>query len=205
MDANLLFRVVLLAVLVATFSISAYFRKKAREEGGVIERKEEGIIVLVLRMVFGLPLLASLLLYLFYPQWLVWSAVALPIWLRWLFVVVAVLCVPILWWIFRSIGTNISETVLIKREHQLVTTGPYQWVRHPLYATALLLIFSFSIVAGNWFIFAYFVMGLLVFRYIVIPEEEKRLIEAFGEKYEDYQMRTGALLPKIFRGDSNAT
>jgi protein-S-isoprenylcysteine O-methyltransferase Ste14 len=118
----------------------------------VISRRQEGIPVLMLRLVFAFPLFASLLLYIFYPPALDWSKVRLPLWLRSLAAAVAVLCVPLIFWVFRSIGRNISETVLTKRDHELVTTGPYRWVRHPLYASALLLLFSLSLVAGSWFI-----------------------------------------------------
>lgn len=201
MNIELFFRIVFLIILLLTFSISTYFRKKARDEGDVIERKEEGTVFVILRMVFGLPLLASLLFYIFYPALLSWSTVPLPLWLRNLFVIVAVLCVPLFWWVFRSIGSNISETVLTKSNHQLVTAGPYQWVRHPLYAISLLLLCSLSIIASNWFIFVYFAAALLVFRFVVIPAEEKRLVEAFGEEYQDYQKRTGALVPRFFKGN----
>jgi len=199
---DITFRGITILVLLLTFSISATFRKRAREEGGAIERKEEGLLVFAMRMVFALPLLISLLLYIFYPRALVWSTISLPYWLRSLFAVVALLCVPIIWWVFRSIGENISETVLIKEEHQLVISGPYRWVRHPLYAGTLLLLCSISVIAENWFIFAYFIIAVIAFRFLVIPEEEKRLVAAFGDGYVDYKRRTGALAPRILRGRS---
>jgi protein-S-isoprenylcysteine O-methyltransferase Ste14 len=198
MDIELIFRPIFLIVLVLTFSISAYFRKQARDSGEVIERREEGSAVLVLRMVLALPLLLSLILYIVYPQAMDWAKILLPLWLRALAAVVAILCVPLIYWVFRSIGDNISETVLTKSDHQLVTEGPYRWVRHPLYASALLLLLSLSLVASNWFLLGYVVLALVVFRLLVIPAEEERLIEAFGEAYQEYQGHTGALAPKIF-------
>jgi hypothetical protein len=48
--------------------------------------------------------------------------------------------VPAAWWVFSSIGRNVTETVLTKADHTLVTTGPYRWLRHPLYATAAALL-----------------------------------------------------------------
>jgi protein-S-isoprenylcysteine O-methyltransferase Ste14 len=197
MNIELIFRVVVLLVLVSAFSISGYFRKRARESGDVIERKEEGGIVLALRMGFALPLLASLLLYVFYPPALSWTQITLPLWLRSLAAIIAVLCAPLIYWVFSSIGRNISETVLTKSDHQLVTHGPYRWVRHPLYSSALLLLCSISLIAGSWFIFAYFVVGTIAFRTLVIPAEEQKLIDAFGQDYRDYQHRSGALLPKL--------
>lgn len=198
MDTDFIFRVVFLTILVLTFSVSAAFRKRAREKGDVIARSEEGILVLVLRLGFALPLLITLLLYIFYPPALGWSTIQLPLRLRYIGVSIAGLCFPLIYWIFRNIGRNISETVLTKSDHELVTSGPYKWVRHPLYASALLLLFSLSLIAANWFIFLYCVVGLVVFRIVVIPAEEQQLITAFGEDYKRYQRHTGALTPKIF-------
>jgi protein-S-isoprenylcysteine O-methyltransferase Ste14 len=197
-DIELLFRITFFIILFLVFSISAYYRRVARADGDVIERKDEGLLVLIARMGLGLPLLFSLLLYVFYPPWLAWSALLLPLWLRLFFLLVALVFVPLIWWVFRSIGPNISETVLIKKEHQLVMSGPYRWVRHPLYASTFLLLCCSSIIAESWFIFAYFAAAAFLFRFVVIPQEEKRLVGAFGDEYRRYQRRTGALLPRVF-------
>jgi protein-S-isoprenylcysteine O-methyltransferase Ste14 len=198
MDIENIFRLVFFVVLLLALLISGTYRRRAREEGGVIERRAEGGSVLFLRMLFAFPLLVVLLLYIFYPQALVWATLELPIWLRILGAVIAILCIPLILWVFRNIGKNISETVLTKESHELVTSGPYHWVRHPLYASALLLLFSLSLVSANWFIFLYTLIGSFVFRFVVVPAEEKKLTEAFGEEYTKYQSRTGALIPKLF-------
>lgn len=198
MDIELIFRFIFLIVLVLAFSTSAYFRKRARDSGETIKRRAEGGIVLALRLTLALPLLLSLILYIVYPQALDWARMQLPLWLRSLAALIAILCVPLIFWVFRSIGNNISETVLTKSDHELVTQGPYRWVRHPLYASALLVLFSLSLVASNWFLLGYAVIALLAFRFLVIPAEEERLIDAFGEAYQEYQQHTGALMPKLF-------
>lgn len=195
--ANLTLRLIILGVLLLAFGISASFRKRAREEGETIKRQEEGWFVLVLRMGLGLPLLIVILLNIFWPLSLTWSKFDPPEWLRYAGLVMAILCVPLLWWVFSSIGKNISETVLIKEEHELVTHGPYAWVRHPLYGGALVLLMSISLIFGDWIILGYTLAGILAFRLLVIPAEEKQLLNAFGAEYESYQSRTGALLPKI--------
>ena len=194
---SLVFRLTILGVLLLAFGISASFRKRARDEGGTIKRQEEGWLILVIRMGVALPLLAVILLNIFWPSSLAWAKFIPPDWLRILGLVLAALNLPFLWWVFRSIGKNISETVLIKDEHELVTHGPYTWIRHPLYGSALLLLLSMSLVFGDWIILGYTLAGTLAFRLLVIPAEEKQLLDAFGEDYECYQSRTGALLPWI--------
>jgi protein-S-isoprenylcysteine O-methyltransferase Ste14 len=194
---DIIFRIVILVVLFLTFGISASYRKRAREEGDVIKRREEGIAVMVIRLFFGLSFLAVLLLNIFYPRLLSWDKFELPIYLRFLGAAIAIVCVPLIWWVFKNIGKNVSETVLIKEDHELVTSGPYKWVRHPLYGTALLLLFSISITFGDWILLVGSLVGLIAFRLLVIPTEEKLLLEAFGEEFEYYQSRTGALFPWI--------
>lgn len=190
-------RIIFFTALLAVVFISSYYRRRARQSGDVIARRQEGAAVLALRMGFGLPLLIALLLYVFYPPWLDWARVELPGWLRWLAAGVTILCIPLAWWVFRSIGNNISETVLTKRTHQLVTEGPYRWIRHPLYAVSMLLLLSLSVIASNWFLALYWLLTVLAFRLIIIPKEEEFLIKAFGDQYLSYRQRTGALVPKI--------
>ena len=110
---------------------------------------------------------------------------------------VGFLCLPFLLWVFTSIGANISETVLTKSEHQLVSHGPYKWIRHPLYTSGLLILLALSIIVGSWLMLVLWIVGTLVMRLVVVPREEHNLIEAFGQQYEEYKQRTGALLPRV--------
>lgn len=197
MNTSLFFRILILAILALTFFISVTHRKRAREEGEFIRRQEEGWPVLILRMVFAFPLLVALLLNIFSPALLAWSKFELPLFIQIIGSLIAVICVPWILWVFRSIGKNISETVLIKQDHELITIGPYRWVRHPLYSGTLLLLFSISLVFEDWIIFGYSLAGLIAFRLLVIPAEEQELLNAFGEEYEYYQSSTGALMPWI--------
>jgi len=149
-------------------------------------------------MVAALHFFFTLLLYIFYPQPLGWSRFELPLWARWVAVGAGLLVIPFIYWVFRNIGRKISETVLIKSDHELVTSGPYRWIRHPLYVGSLWMLFSLSLIASNWFLLLYSFLGLIAFRWLVIPTEEKELLQAFGDEYREYQNRTGALFPKLF-------
>jgi hypothetical protein len=51
-----------------------------------------------------------------------------------------------------NLGRNVSETVLTKESHELVTSGPYRWIRHPLYTTGIALFVALGLIAANWFI-----------------------------------------------------
>lgn len=187
-----------MGAMVLSVVISGYHRRRARQSGTVIPRRAEGIPALLLRAGAGSLLLAALLAAVVAPPWMSWATVELPIALRWVGAGVACACLPVLWWVFTSIGRNISETVLTKTDHQLVTHGPYRWVRHPLYATALVEILALAMAAANWLLFALGLVAAMAFRLMVIPREEANLVQAFGADYEAYRRRTGALVPRLW-------
>jgi protein-S-isoprenylcysteine O-methyltransferase Ste14 len=195
MNDQQLFRWIFIAIFVITLSISGYFRRKARRTGGVILRAQEGRLILGLRILFAAPLYLSLLAYMINPNWMAWSMMRLPNWLRWLGALVGLGTLPVLYWVMRSIGTNISETFLTKKNHALVTHGPYRWVRHPLYSVATVALVSLGLVAANWFMLAMAVLIIFLIALMVIPREEAQLILKFGEAYREYQQRTGRLIP----------
>ena len=99
----------------------------------------------------------------------------------------------------RTLGKNITPTVETREEHELVTGGPYRWVRHPLYTVGTSFFVSLSIVAANWFTGLASLVGLVMLL-IRLPKEEEKLIERFGDEYRSYMQRTGRLLPRIKRG-----
>ena len=197
-----MFRWILLLVFLANISISAYFRWKARQAGETIGRAEEGALLVILRLVFTLPLFLAILAYVINPAWMAWSSVAAPVWVRWLGAVLGLGIVPFTYWVFRTIGRNISETVLTKQAHELVTDGPYRWVRHPLYTVGTLLLVSVSLLTANWFIGGMTVLAITMIILVVIPREEANLIETFGDAYRAYQKKAGRLLPRLWASGS---
>ena len=94
------------------------------------------------------------------------------------------------------LGNNVSPTVVTRKRHTLVTSGPYRWVRHPLYGMGFIAYTGFALLAENWFIALMAVLKLIILR-IRLDQEEARLIERFGSEYRQYMQRTGRFLPKI--------
>lgn len=187
-----MFRWLALMAVIGTLGISAYHRYRARQSGGeVLRRRSEGPRILLLRAIVALPLFVSVLLFLVQPRWMAWSALGIPDWLRWIGAGLGLLSVPAAWWVFRSLGRNVSETMLTRADQALVTTGPYRWVRHPLYMTGGMLFVGVGLMAANWFIllFAGLAVGLTFL--VVVPREEDALVTRFGDAYREYMGRTG--------------
>ena len=99
-------------------------------------------------------------------------------------------------WARLHLGTNWSGTVTIKKEHELIATGPYRFVRHPIY-TGLLVAFVGSAVArGDWRgALAVAIALLALWRKLKI--EERWLALEFGDAYEAYRRRVATLVPFI--------
>lgn len=192
-----MFRWLALTVFVAALSISARLRARARRDTGTIQRSQESRALIVGRLAVALPLFGSVLAYLLSPGSMAWASIALPSPFRWLGVVLGLVVVPAVYWVLSTIGSNVSETVLTKEDHQLVTSGPYRWVRHPLYVVGIGVFVSIGLMAANAFILGWTVVALISVRYVVVPREESALVAKFGDEYRLYQARTGALLPKL--------
>jgi protein-S-isoprenylcysteine O-methyltransferase Ste14 len=196
MNENL-FRISAALILLTGMGISTYFRLKAdKETGEKISRKADGATMMTVIRIGGLVLWLSPFVYLANPQWMAWSKIGLPEWVRWLGIGIGVLCTIAVYWLFSSIGSGITPTSATRRQHKLVTSGPYRWVRHPLYTIGSSMFVAFGMMADNWFIAA---LGILAFILMAMrtPQEEAHLIEKFGDEYREYMKRTGRFMPKI--------
>jgi len=192
-----MFRWVALAVFVATLSVSAWQRSRAHRAKASIPRRSESPGLMVGRLAVALPLFGGVVAYLASPRLMAWASIGLPIWLRWWGVAMGAVIVPGVYWVLSTLGSNVSETVLTKEQHELVTSGPYRWVRHPLYVAGIALFFSVGLMAANGFILFWTLVALFGIRLVVVPREEAALVLKFGDEYRRYQARTGSLLPNL--------
>ncbi len=194
------FRAVALAVFVSLFLIGMYHRIRAHQPDEKISRKEEGRPIMILLRLFGLAFGIGVIIYLIHPPWMEWSQLPLLPWFRWTGAALGALCVPLFYWVFTSLGKNVTDTVITRKEATLVTHGPYHWVRHPLYSVGALFFVAFALLLANWFIL---LMGILALILLTIrtPIEEAKLIEKFGEEYREYMKRTGRFVPRLLRSN----
>jgi protein-S-isoprenylcysteine O-methyltransferase Ste14 len=96
----------------------------------------------------------------------------------------------------ERLGSNWSRSVTIKQRHELITTGPYAVVRHPIYTDILtgFLGMAIAISQVRWFIV--FVLIFLVF-WVKLRMEEEWMRSQFGETYATYARQTAALVPYL--------
>ncbi|MFN2136310.1 MAG: methyltransferase family protein [Candidatus Promineifilaceae bacterium] len=191
------FRLLAGLIFFAGLGISAYFRRKAdRESEEKVSRDVDGAAMKGVIQAGGLLLWLTPIVYLLNPNWMAWSSMGLPTWARWIGIGLGLFCDLAIYWLFSIIGRGITPTSATRAEHRLVTSGPYRWVRHPLYTIGTTFFFAFGLMADNWFIM---LLGLLTFVVMVLrtPKEEANLIDKFGDAYEAYRQTTGRFLPKL--------
>lgn len=197
MDENIIFRIIVTAIILVSLSISIYFRRKAQSESqDEIDHRQEGSATMVALRIGGLLVWFTVFAYIFYPPAISWASVSLPSWIRWLGVAGSIVAALLLGWMFASLGMNITDSVTTRRDHKLVTSGPYRWIRHPLYTFGALLFLSISLIMGSWLIplMGFPTLAILIYRTGI---EEKKLQDRFGEQYHLYTERTGRFFPRL--------
>lgn len=195
MTSEMIFRLLTIALFVTILSISIYFRHCAERQGGQLNKREGQRLLLPLRLL-GLAGLLPLIGYMVNPDWVSWARFDLPVWVRWVAALVASGTIPAIYAVFATIGNNISPTEATRVGHQLITSGPYRWIRHPLYTFGALFFLALSVLTTLWWPVLFLLPGLaaLIWR---ARFEEANLIARFGDEYCAYMQRTGRFLPKL--------
>ena len=188
-------RTVLIGVMLVLIPIGAYHRVKSQSTGETLDRRQEGILILATLRPLGAAFWLGTLVWMIDPRWMDWSSMPIPMPARWGAVALLVAGAALLVWTFRSLGKNLTDTVVTRASHTLVVHGPYRWIRHPLYSSAALVIAALSLMIANWFLL---VTGIAVLLALVVRTrtEEQNLIARFGERYQQYMSRTGRFMPR---------
>jgi protein-S-isoprenylcysteine O-methyltransferase Ste14 len=99
-------------------------------------------------------------------------------------------------WARAYLGGNWSGAVTVKVGHQLIRTGPYRWVRHPIYSGMILALIGTAINLGQ---LRGFIAGVLLWIGFTMKcrIEERYMMATFGAKYEEYRQTTGRIVPRF--------
>ena len=97
----------------------------------------------------------------------------------------------------RTLGGNWSSNVVLKEGHELMTTGLYRYVRHPIYSGVLLMALGSAVVVGQVYAVTFFVLVLMFFAFKA-SQEEKLLTKHFPDEYPAYKSRVKAIIPFVW-------
>ncbi len=203
MELNLFFRIVFLCLwllylssrLVPSRNLPSLDRSRKERRSAL---REEGLYIIFTFLIawYGNLIVAGL--YLLNFSWFYWSYFNLLLEIRFIGLFIAIILIPYTYWIGKTIADNFSFTIEVQNGQQLITSGPYARVRHPIYASAILFLAAMVLVSDNWL---FLVMLILIIPglYIRMKKEEQMMIEQFGEEYRGYIRQTGRIFPKLFR------
>lgn len=198
MAEDVLFRRIAAAVVIALFAISIYYRNRADKAGGRVTRDDEPMPIRLGLSFSGLMGFGGLLLYFVWPAALAWTLLPIPDLLRWAGVVIATLSVASTWWVFRTLGLNVTRTSKPRDNATLVTSGPYRFVRHPFYVNVALAFGSLSLVTRSWWFIVWIGVALALLA-VRTRREEANLEARFGDAWRAYAARTGRFVPRLAR------
>jgi protein-S-isoprenylcysteine O-methyltransferase Ste14 len=105
-------------------------------------------------------------------------------------------------WVFRrshkDLGRNWSVTLEIRDKHKLISGGLYRFIRHPMYASFLLIGLAQAFLLPNWVAGLSGLVGFAVLFFMRVGVEERMMLDAFGEEYRIYSGRTKRIIPYIY-------
>lgn len=105
-------------------------------------------------------------------------------------------------WVFRrthkELGRNWSITLEIRDKHELISGGPYAFVRHPMYTSFMLMGVGQALLLPNWAAGLAGLLGFAVLFFLRVDKEERMMLEIFGIQYRDYMQRTKRIVPYLY-------
>ena len=197
-EAELLHLIFSVSFLVFLFE-RGYFQSRAMRRSGELAKYKANrlaMLFLLLILLIGQLWVLGSFVYIIYPRFLEWFAVPLWSWIRWMAIVPTVLGIGIELSTQVYLGRNYSTLLNISEEQTLVTTGPYRYVRHPMYTALVTVGIGLTLLSANLYFGLPFI-ALIVVVVFRIRKEEEVMNETFGEEYIEYKKRTKRFIPYI--------
>lgn len=150
------------------------------------------------RLLYGIPVFIGCY-FLFgdrFSGWLQERVIPKNVWIESLAILITAAGIALAIWARFYLGENWSSVVSIKVDHQLIRTGPYAWVRHPIYSGILLGMIGTALARREPR--GLFAVVILWFGFWIKSRmEEVFMRKTFGPEYEAYSSTTGALIPRL--------
>jgi protein-S-isoprenylcysteine O-methyltransferase Ste14 len=167
--------------------LSAYGVKPVRRRESFASRAAHVVPLIVAAALLSAP---------FLPGWLGGRWLPHSPAVYWIGVAAVAIGLAISIWARFVIGRNWSGTVTLKEDHEMVESGPYRHVRHPIYSGLLLAFLGSAVAWGEWRgLVALAIVSAALWRKLRL--EERWLGEQFGSRYADYRSSTWALIPWV--------
>lgn len=193
MRGSAIFRTIYLVGFVSMFVIRLRYRMRGRDTRATVTRA--GSLELFLLVLAFVGMAAVPLVYVFSDA-LDFADYQLPIWTGWAGASVFLAALWLLWRSHSDLGRNWSQTLQLREGHELVTTGVYGRIRHPMYAAFWLWGVAQPLLLRNWIAGFSHLAAFATLYFLRVGREELLMLDHFGAEYEAYMRRTGRVLPR---------
>ena len=191
-----IFRGIFVLSGILMFAIRIYYQSKVLGDWKTVDVQESrigllaGSVAAIVTIVFGLEYILS-------PGAFAFAYMLLyPVWLRWLGTVLLWFGIALLWLSHHYLGLSFHSLVVVK-ERSFIQSGPYRWIRHPIYSAYFMSYIGGGLLASNWVLTFIPVILFCVLVQQRVGREEECLIEQFGDTYHAYMARTGRFFPRV--------
>jgi protein-S-isoprenylcysteine O-methyltransferase Ste14 len=197
METETIFRVIAPLLLIAFAAHRGYYVKyHSKPEDATLKQRAEGTTSQMAGMLGMLGFIA-IIVFIIQPEWLAFAHLFLPLWLRWAGLGLAIFGFGLLQWSQLTLGKSWSDTPRMMQGQNLITSGPYRFIRHPIYTAFLLILGSLLFISSNWLVGLCWIGMTILEASSRIRFEESLMLEFFGDEYRHYMKRTGRLLPRL--------
>jgi protein-S-isoprenylcysteine O-methyltransferase Ste14 len=197
MDRESLYKMLFVLAFIAIMIIRLYYQSKILREKREIKVREDiiglisGIIAALTTIIFGVE-------YIFFQGAFSFAYILrYPDLIRLFGGILLVVGISLLGISHHHLGKSFHSLMVLKENHELIETGPYRFIRHPIYSAFLLSYFGGGLISSNWILTFVPMITYAIMVTIRMGKEEKILEEEFGQRYIDYEKRTGILFFKI--------
>jgi protein-S-isoprenylcysteine O-methyltransferase Ste14 len=197
MNTEIIFRTLFVLAFIAMMCIRVYYQAKVLREQGKF-KMQEGKLSLIAGSITALTTLVFGSEYIFFPGFFAFAyALHYPDWLRWLGGLALAGGIALLAASHHYLGQSFNSLVGSKEGQVLVETGPYRWVRHPIYLAFILNYVGGGLLSGNLVLTCVPITLYAILVFVRMGQEEQLMMNLFGQRYTAYMERTGSLLPRI--------
>lgn len=197
MEVSIVSRIALFIVIVGFGLHRVYYHKRnSKSKNDIIKEPQKGASTKIVEL-FGTLGLALSVVYLLSPNLISFANAVFPNWLRWLGLATSLTGFALLHWAQRTLGASWSGEPRMLKGQTLITNGPYQFIRHPIYSAFILILGSTLFITSNWLVGLCWLVMTTWEVASRIEVEESLMIEYFGDQYLEYMKQTGRLLPRI--------
>ena len=195
MNVEILCKIVLIVVF-TLFSVIRiryqYLATRARLRTVIVESKRYSIFLSILICYE----VGTLFLWLLYPQAIAFGRMDLALWLRYAGIILGIAALLLFVWVHQNLGKYFAIRLRMAEGHTIINTGPYRWVRHPMYTAFAILHIASFLLSANWFIGVTWTFGLTLILLLRVRREETMMLRMFGGHYALYMEKTGCFLPR---------